>query len=143
MIRKYENTDLMACATIFKEVFTEENWGCVWTQERTELYLGDLVENKKFVGFVSEENGKVNGAIFACVKVSWNNDEIHVDELIVAPDKQRCGIGKQLLSALKDYSKDSNLAGIVLYTNEQAPAKSFYEKNDFELSDGTICMYWI
>lgn len=35
------------------------------------------------------------------------------------------------------------LAGIVLYTAEQAPAKKFYEKNGFQVSEGVICMYWV
>ena len=73
----------------------------------------------------------MRGFIFACKKVSWNNDEIYVDDLIVDPQKQRSGIGKQLLNALKDCSKENGLAGIILYTHEQAPAKHFYEKMDF------------
>ena len=51
------------------------------------------------------------------------------------------GIGKQLLNAVKDYSKEKGVAGIVLYTSEYAPAAKFYEKNGFKLSNGTICMY--
>ena len=143
MIRQYETEDLSQCAKIFREAFSEEDWGCAWTQERAELYLSDYVNNPKFVGFVSENEGVIDGAIFACKKVSWNNDEIYVDDLIVDPQKQRSGIGQQLLNALKDYSKENGLAGIVLYTHEQAPAKRFYEKNGFQLSDGVICMYWV
>ena len=143
MIREFEKKDLGQCATIFVQAFSKEEWGCVWSQERAEAYLKDYIENKKFVGFVSEEDGIINGAILGCVKVSWNNDEIYVDELIVAPEMQRCGIGQKLLDALKSYSKLHQLAGIVLYTNEDAPAKKFYQKNDFQLSEGTICMYWV
>lgn len=143
MIRELTRNDLKQCAEIFIKAFSAEEWGCVWTQERAEAYLGDYIENKKFVGFVSEEEGVINGAIFGCVKVSWNNDEIYVDDLIIAPEMQRRGIGQKLIDAMKDYSKANNLAGIVLYTNEQAPAKKFYEKNGFQLSQGTICMYWV
>jgi len=143
MIRAFQNTDLTQCATIFAKAFSKEDWGCVWSQERAEAYIKDYVERKKFVGFVSEEDGVISGAILGCVSVSWNNDEIHVDELIVDPEKQRQGIGQKLLDAVKDYSKANGLAGIVLYTNEQAPAKKFYEKNGFQLSEGTICMYWV
>ncbi|MCI5873206.1 MAG: GNAT family N-acetyltransferase [Roseburia sp.] len=63
--------------------------------------------------------------------------------MIVNPKKQRSGIGKELVDTLKDYSKENGLAGIVLYTHEQAPAKRFYEKNGFQLSEGVICMYWV
>ncbi len=143
MIREYENQDLSACASIFKEAFSEEEWGCIWTQERAEAYISDFVINPKFVGFVSEEDGVINGAVLACKKVSWNADEIHIDELIVDPKNQRKGIGKQLIEALKDYCKRNQLAGMVLYTAEEAPAKSFYDKNGFQVSDGVICMYWV
>ena len=51
------------------------------------------------------------------------------------------GIGRQLLNAILDYSKEAGLAGVVLYTSEYAPAFKFYEKNGFKLSQGTICMY--
>lgn len=143
MIRQYEKGDLEQCAHIFRNAFSEEDWGCAWTQERAELYLSDYVGNPKFVGYVSENDGIIDGAIFACKKVSWNNDEIYVDELIVEPQKQRSGIGKQLVAAMKNYSKENGLAGIVLYSHEQAPAKRFYEKNGFQLPEGVICMYWI
>lgn len=143
MIRQYESKDLAQCAAIFKEAFSEETWGCVWTRERAEEYLSDFAANPKFIGFVSEENGVIDGALFACRRVSWNNDEIHIDELLVDPKKQRSGIGGRLVDAVKEYSKENGLAGIVLYTAEQAPAKKFYEKNGFQVSDGVICMYWI
>lgn len=143
MIRHFETKDLEQCAKIFREAFSEEDWGCVWTQQRAELYLSDYAANPKFVGFVSEDNGVIDGAIFACKKVSWNNDEIYVDELIVDPQKQRSGIGQKLVDAIKDYSKENGLAGLVLYTHEQAPAKRFYEKNGFQISEGVICMYWV
>ena len=143
MIRQYESKDLAQCAAIYKEAFSEEAWGCIWTQERAEEYLSDFAANPKFIGFVSEENGVIDGALFACKRVSWNNDEIHIDELLVDPKKQRSGIGGRLVDAVKEYSEENGLAGIVLYTAEQAPAKKFYEKNGFQVSDGVICMYWI
>ncbi|MGN0632637.1 MAG: GNAT family N-acetyltransferase [Oscillospiraceae bacterium] len=143
MIRQYESKDLPQCADIFAKAFSEETWGCVWTKERAEAYLSDLAVHPKFIGFVSEENGVIDGALFACVKVCWNSDEIHIDELLVDPKKQRSGIGGRLVDAVKDYAKSSGLAGIVLYTAEQAPAKKFYEKNGFLKSDGVICMYWV
>ena len=70
MIRQYESKDLAQCATVFKEAFSEETWGCVWTQERAEEYISDFTNHKKFIGFVSEENGVIDGAVFACQKVS-------------------------------------------------------------------------
>ena len=101
----------------------------------------DFFEQKRFVGFVYEENEEVLGCIFALRKISGSKEEIYINEMAVLPERQGQGIGKQLLNTVKDYSKDKGLAGIVLYTSEYAPAAKFYEKNGFQLSNGTICMY--
>lgn len=108
MIRQYESKDLSQCAAIFKEAFSEETWGCIWIKERAEAYISDLTCHPKFIGFVSDEKGDIDSAVLACRKVSWNNDEIHIDELIVAPQKQRSGIGGKLVDTVKEYSKNNN-----------------------------------
>ena len=98
-------------------------------------------EQKRFVGYVYEENNEILGYIFALRKISGSKEEIYINEMAVLPERQGQGIGKQLLNAIKDYSKENGLAGIVLYTSEYAPAAEFYKKNGFKLSTGTICMY--
>lgn len=80
--------------------------------------------------------------MFALCKISGSKKEIYINEMAVLPERQGQGIGKQLLNAILDYSKKMGLAGVVLYTSEYAPASKFYEKNGFQLSQGTICMYW-
>lgn len=45
MIRKYEAKDLTRCAEIFRQAFSEETWGCVWSQERAEKYIYDFTQN--------------------------------------------------------------------------------------------------
>lgn len=39
---------------------------------------------------------------------------MYINEMAVLPKRQGFGIGKQLLNAVKDYSKNNGLAGIVL-----------------------------
>ena len=116
MIRIMKNSDLTQCGSIYTKAFPMEYWGIDWNKE-------------------------VLGCIFALRKISGSKEEIYINEMAVLPERQGQGIGKQLLNAVKDYSKDKGLAGIVLYTSEYAPAAKFYEKNGFKLSKGTICMY--
>ena len=141
MIRIMKNSDLTQCGSIYTKAFPMEYWGIDWTTENATEYLQDFFEQRRFVGFVYEENKEVIGCIFALRKISGNKEEIYINEMAVLPERQGQGIGKQLLNAVKDYSKDKGLAGIVLYTSEYAPAAKFYEKNGFKLSNGTICMY--
>ena len=125
----------------YSKAFPMEHWGIDWTAENATEYLQDFFEQKRFVGYVYEENSEVLGCIFALCKISGSKEEIYINEMAVLPERQGHGIGKQLLNAVKDYSKEKGLAGIVLYTSEYAPAAKFYEKNGFKLSNGTICMY--
>lgn len=101
----------------------------------------DINDIYYYTEYVYEENNEILGCIFALCKISGSKEEIYINEMAVLPERQGHGISKQLLNAVKDYSKEKGLAGIVLYTSEHAPAAKFYEKNGFKLSNGTICMY--
>lgn len=141
MIRQMKNEDLRQCAVIYAKAFPVEYWGIDWTPENAGEYLADYFEQKRFVGYVYEENNEIIGCIFALCKISGSKKEIYINEMAVLPERQGQGIGKQLLNTVLDYSKRMGLAGVVLYTSEYAPAAKFYEKNGFKLSQGTICMY--
>lgn len=141
MIREMKYEDLKQCGEIYAEAFPIEHWGIDWTPDNAREYLTDFFEQKRFVGYVYEEDQNVIGCIFALTKISGSKKEIYINEMAVLPKRQGQGIGKQLLKAVLEYSKKMGLAGVVLYTSEYAPAFKFYENNGFKLSQGTICMY--
>lgn len=142
MIREMKEEDLKQCGVIYAKAFPIEYWGIDWNPDNAREYLTDYYEQKKFVGYVYEEADAIIGCVFALCKISGSKREIYINEMAVLPERQGQGIGKQLLNAILDYSKKMGLAGVVLYTSEYAPASKFYEKNGFQLSQGTICMYW-
>lgn len=141
MIRTIEYKDLTECGRIYAKAFPIEHWGIDWNVDNATEFLKDFYEQKKFVGYVCEEKAEILGCLFAFRKISGSKEEIYINEMAVLPEKQGQGIGTQLLNAIKEYSVEHGLAGVVLYTNEYAPAAKFYKKNGFELSQGTICMY--
>lgn len=141
MIRILKKSDLTQCGKIYTKAFPIEHWGIDWTAERATEYLQDYFEQRKFVGYVYEEDNEVLGCVFALCKISGSKEEIIINEMAVLPERHGQGIGTQLLNAVKDYSKNKGLAGVVLYTSEYAPAAAFYKKNKFMRSNGTICMY--
>ena len=143
VIRMMNRDDLLQCGEIYAKAFPMEHWGIDWTADNAREYLTDYFEQKRFVGYVYEEAGAVIGCIFALCKISGSKQEIYINEMAVSPERQGEGIGKQLLDTVIEYSKNTGLAGVVLYTSEYAPAAKFYEKNDFKLSEGTICMYHV
>ena len=141
VIRMMNRDDLLQCGEIYAKAFPMEHWGIDWTADNAREYLTDYFEQKKFVGYVYEEDDEIIGCIFALCKISGSKKEIYINEMAVLPERQGQGIGTQLLKSILDYSRREGLAGVVLYTSEYAPAFKFYEKNGFKLSQGTICMY--
>ena len=88
MIRVMENIDLAQCGMIYANAFPMEHWGIDWTAENATEYLRDFFEQKRFVGYVYEENDEVLGCIFALCKISGSKEEIYINEMAVLPDRQ-------------------------------------------------------
>ena len=59
MIRIMKNSDLTQCGSIYTKAFPMEYWGIDWTTENATEYLQDFFEQRRFVGFVYEENKEV------------------------------------------------------------------------------------
>ena len=131
MIKKFELSDLTACAEIMMSVYNNELWQCHWSLETAENYLRDYVEGKKFIGYTLWLDNTIKGAILCHEKIWWNNNEVFIDEMFVVPELQRQGYGTDLLNSVECYIKEHNLAGFTLTTNRFAPASHFYRKNGF------------
>ena len=78
MIRVMENNDLAQCGMIYAKAFPMEHWGIDWTAENATEYLRDFFEQKRFVGYVYEENDEVLGCIFALCRISGSKEEIYI-----------------------------------------------------------------
>lgn len=142
MIRMMEYSDLAQCGRIYAKAFQQEHWGIDWTDENAAEYLQDFFEQKRFVGYVYEENEQLLGCILAVCRISGSKEEAHIQEMAVLPEQQGRGIGKRLLQTVMTYCEEKELAGIVLYTSRYAPAAKFYENQGFRFSEGTVCMYY-
>lgn len=62
MIRKYENSDLTACAQIMMEVYNNDLWQCRWSLEPAKCYLQDFVNHAKFIGYTLLIDNEIKGA---------------------------------------------------------------------------------
>ena len=56
MIRKMKEEDLQQCGVIYAKAFPIEYWGIDWNPDNAKEYLLDYYEQKKFVGYVYEED---------------------------------------------------------------------------------------
>lgn len=135
-----KRADIQFCADILCKVYNNELWQCRWTAETACAYLEDYFDEKKFVGFIIEEDNVVIGAMFTHEKIWWNNSELFIDEMFIIPDMQRKGYGKMLIKAAENYVSEHKLAGFTLSTNKYAPAPDFYKKNGFSVCEQILFM---
>lgn len=141
MIREFRNEDLNSCVNLLIETYNCEPWCNHWTVETGTRYLSEFITSNEFVGFVTEAENNIIGAMFAHKKTWWTNDEVFVDELFIKPDSQNNGYGKALIQHGENYCKARGLAGLTLLTNRYMPSKQFYEKNGFTLAEHVIYFY--
>lgn len=141
MIKKFEESDLNACAEIMMSVYNNELWQCNWSYETAKNYLRDYVDSKKFIGYTLWIDNVIKGAIFCHEKIWWNNNEIFIDEMFISPELQRQGYGTEILNVIENYIKGHKLAGFTLTTNRYSPAPNFYRKNGFSDAEHVLFMY--
>lgn len=105
------------------EAFQNEVGGPAFLHERWEDAWSDLRKHvAEGLGFVSEQNGRVTGFVFATVPKE-HPDLCHVTDLYVVPDARRAGVGRALLRSVVDEVARRGVGNVgidVLLTNEAA-----------------------
>ena len=76
MIRRMIKEDLQQCGEIYAMAFPIEYWGIDWNSDNAREYLTDYYEQKKFIGYVYEEDDTIIGCIFAVCKLSGSKKEV-------------------------------------------------------------------
>lgn len=95
----------------------------------------DICEVDQLVGFIEKGHCLVaqsNGSVIGFLASQPFSRELHIWELDVAPDHQRCGIGAALLRASMIDARNSGFAALTLTTFRDVPWNApFYAKLGF------------
>ena len=110
------------------QAFNLPPWNDEWTLETARIYMQELLDNKRFIGFTAWENDVLTGFIFCHIRYNWRGDDMTIDLMGVSPDYQRKGYGAELINAVEKYVKENSITCIGLGTSKNAPAFKFYEK---------------
>ena len=141
-IREFKVTDMDRCVQVFVKVFSQEPWGDQWpTSQRAREYLLDLANAPGFRGFVGHEESTILGLCFGHKVRWWAGDEFFVDEFCIDSDAQGAGLGTRLMEHIRKALVQEGMQFMVLLTDKQTPAESFYVKQGFETSAKTVFMY--
>lgn len=131
-IKRFTLEDMDKCAELFKKVFRADPWYDEWVSfDQARDYLGELVENPVFEGFVASIGSDVVAVCFGHKRSWWMGKEFFVDEFFVENKRQGNGIGTRLLDYVTDSLDEEGYTRLTLLTNKEIPAEDFYLKNGF------------
>ena len=140
-IKGLTREDLSDCARLLIKSYNQPPWRYNWEQGKAEKYLSEYFDSKQFVGFTVWEGPEMTGALFAHTKTWWSTDQLYIDELFIAGDKQRAGYGKALLEHTATWGKEHGFPTVFLMTNKFMPSFKFYHKNHFSQAEHFIFMF--
>ncbi len=135
-LRPIARSDLSACAALLMHTFNAPPWNDGWVEATARRYLAEFEDATGFVGYLAEDGSELTGAVFAHRKTWWAGDELYVDELFVAPERQGSGIGRLLTERCERHCAEHGLVSIILLTDRATPAAAFYRHLGFHPVDG-------
>lgn len=126
-IRPVTENDIENCAQIFVQTYNQAPWNYQWDLKDAVNYLAEYHSSPQFKGFILYDNEVVAGAVFAHTKTWWTGAQLYIDELFIAPNAQKKGYGKTLMSYAEQYAQENGLGAITLMTHKFMPSMKFYE----------------
>ena len=132
MIKEFAINDFQKCCEVFMQTFNSPPWNDQFTIETAGIYLQELVDNKRFVGYTLWVDELLIGAAFCHMRYNWRGDEFCLDIIYISPDYQGKGYGSVILDAVEKSAKENNCMNITLSTSANAPACKLYKKFGFD-----------
>lgn len=124
IIREYNCEDNLELIKLFNECFNKD-YKEINMSPSAKIFV--LEENKKIVGMASID---ILNDIFKNIKYGY------VNNVCVSKDCQGKGYGKELMSKIDEYAKESDLEYIILTSNKKrVSAHRLYKKCGYEIVD--------
>ena len=131
IIRRAVVADFPAVYALFREFAVFQK-----TPEKLHITLDQLIADEAhFQCFVAEMDGEIVGfATFFMAYYSWTGKAIYLDDLYVRENSRKYGIGKKLLFAVIDFSKENGCKTVRwLVSRWNGNAMAFYKSIGAEI----------
>ena len=129
-----DSSHLKGCSNLFVEVFNGSPWNESWSFETALKRLEDCHATTGFYGIVAIEEDKVFGFALGFSEVSYEGQHFFLKEMCVQANKQRSGIGTEIVDKLYRDLADKDISMIYLLTMRDSSAADFYQKCGFSYS---------
>lgn len=139
-IRDFTPTDLAHCTTLFTQTFAQPPWHDRWSIEQAQIYLHDIVHTPGFYGCVAQRENVLIGLCLGRIKQWHAGNEFFIEEMCIANEYQRQGVGKQLMQYTKQALKQQGVKYLTLLTLRGSHAEKFYQTLEFSQVNSLVFM---
>ncbi|HFI0177292.1 TPA: GNAT family N-acetyltransferase [Streptococcus suis] len=133
--------DIEMVKQLFLSVFSQEPWNDDWSdEEQLDRYIGDLLEHPRALCFGLIDQDSLIAISLGNIRYWYEGTEYRIEELCIARDYQGRGIGKDFLKRIEEQLVERKIVHILLQTERNLPAFSFYEKCGFRALEEDVTM---
>ena len=101
IVRMTEEKDVEGLAGAMALAYSETPWNEVWSAEKVKERVCSVLSNYNAAGFAAIENEEIIGGILGFEDPYAEESFFFVSEIFIAPQWNRKGVGKTLLSHLE------------------------------------------
>ena len=139
-LKKLDACEVETVKTMLKEIFSKAPWFDDWSdEEQLRAYVVDLIGNTSSLTFGLCDGDKLVGICTGRIRHWYAGTQYCIDDLGIATERQRSGLGGVFLKMIGDELKQSGIKSIVLYTDRETPAYHFYKGLGFTEDVNHVC----
>jgi len=139
-IRRIDIGHIAQYSDIYAGAFAGEPWNDPWDAADAAEHIKELIETGQSYGLEYGIDGKVVGFILGTSMLFHYGRTFEINDLAVAPEYQRRGIGAALLERCLADLKQQGIVGVHLITAGEGILPGFYEKYGFREEKEVILM---
>ncbi|HEM3717354.1 TPA: GNAT family N-acetyltransferase [Streptococcus suis] len=133
--------DMEMVKQLFLSVFSQEPWNDDWSdEEQLDRYLGDLLSHPRALCFGLIDQDMLIALSLGHIRYWYEGTEYRIEELCISRDYQGRGIGQAFLKRIEEQLAERSIIHILLQTERNLPAFSFYEKCGFRALEEDVTM---
>ncbi|MGT2741751.1 GNAT family N-acetyltransferase [Streptococcus plurextorum] len=126
---------------LFVSVFSQAPWHDDWSDEQQlDRYIGDLLAHPRALCFGLFDQVNLIALSLGYIRYWYEGTEYRIEELCIAPDYQGQGLGSRFLSEIEKLLADRGIVHILLQTERNLPAFSFYKNCGFHALEEDVTM---
>ena len=141
-IRKIQFDDLVSCARILESGYGRDPYNEIFQEGAALAYIEGKFKSCREHSFVAmDEKDAVRGFIFINIS-SWSEGlQAILEEIVVDPEYQGSGIGKNLIQQAHDYVQSLGVKSVMLWAKKDQRLLEFYKHHGYSEADDFAVMF--